>query len=532
MNLPYATEIKQNIEYVQQFTGYNHNLRTEQSDFFDMKNMSLDHYPVISTRQGEDDKFVMDGTPNGLWEYASDTLMAVSGNQLRVGITTTSAGEIVPNSSTLLSDSEKSFATIDAFTVIMPDKVVYDAYNNTLSPIVRNYSSGEYDGQYLIMQIVPCNVDGESLDYESGSSEPSDTTKVWYDTNTNVYKIYNADTNTWVQMDTTFVKMIPRISASDTAYVPPEELDTNAVDDRQAISDFFKGLTDYDSVTYAGEADREAEFEDYVVYKVGEEDGICFLVLAAIMEASCTEFTIRTKCPDLNHLVALNNRVWGVSNSTHEVFACKLGDPFQWFNYAGIASDSYAVTLGFTDEVTAGVAYNNYVYFFTEDKVIKFYGDYPSNFRMHTTKADGVVKGGHDAVVQVEGVLFYVSPIGVMAFDGSLPRFYGEKFAPDYLNGKKVVAGKDGTKYCLSVSRNGVSDGVFVLDTKHRLWTVGGDQIYLKTAELGNALCFINDSGHLVTLYDRMRDTDRMMEVFSNLFDMDEREEGSFNGDS
>ena len=532
MTLPYATEIKQNIEYVQQFTGYNHNLRTEQSDFFDMKNMSLDHYPVISTRQGEDDKFVMDGTPNGLWEYAPDTLMAVSGNQLRIGITTTSAGEILPNSSTLLSDSEKSFATIDAFTVIMPDKVVYDAYNNTLSPIVRNYSSGEYDGQYLIMQIVPCNVDGENLNYEASDSEPADTSVIWYDTNTNVYKNYNAETNTWVQTDTTFVKMIPRISASDSAYVPPEELNQTAVEDRQEISDFFKGFTDYDSITYAGEADREAEFQDYVVYKVGEEDGVNFLVLAAIMEATVTAFTVRTKCPDLNHLVALNNRIWGVSNSTHEVFACKLGDPFQWFNYAGIASDSYAVTLGFTDEVTAGVAYNNYVHFFTEDKVIKFYGDYPSNFRMHTTKADGVIKGGHDAVVQVEGVLFYVSPIGVMAYDGSLPRFYGEKFAPDYLNGKTVVAGKDGTKYCLSVSKDGVSEGVFVLDTKHRLWTVGGDQIYLKTAELGNALCFINGSGHLVTLFDRTRETDRMMRVSEDIFETDDREETGFFGDN
>ena len=532
MTLPYATEIKQNIEYIQQFTGYNHNLRIEQSDFYDMKNMSLDHYPIISTRQGEDDKFVMDGTPNGLWEYAPDTLMAVSGNQLRVGITTTSEGEIVPNSSILLSDSEKSFATIDAFTVIMPDKVVYDAYNKTLSPIVRNYSSNSYDGQYLIMQIVPCDGDGEPLDPVISDIEPSDTDKLWYDTGNKVYKVYNTSTNTWVQTDTSFMKMIPRISASQTVYTKPEELNPTAVEDRKELSDFFKGLTDYDSVTYAGGVGSDAEFQDYVVYKVGEEDGVNFLVLAAILEPTVTQFTVRTKCPDLDHLVALNNRVWGVSNSTHEVFACKLGDPFQWFNYAGIASDSYAVTLGFTDEVTAGVAFNNNVIFFTEDKLLKFYGDYPSNFRLHTTIADGVVKGGHDTVVQVEGVLFYVSPIGVMAYDGSLPRFYGERFAPDFLNGKTVVAGKDGTKYCLSVSKNGVSEGVFVLDTKHRLWTIGGDQIFLKTADLGNALCFINDSGHLVTLFDRLRTSDRVMTVYDNIFEIDDREQTGFIGDN
>lgn len=528
MKLPYATEIKQNIEYIQQFTGYNHNLRIEQSDFYDMKNMSLDHYPVISTRQGFEDKFVMDGNPNGLWEYAPDTLMAVSGNQLRIGITKDSAGEIVPNSANYLSDSEKRFATIDAFTVIMPDKVVYDAYNNTLTPIVRNYTSIDYDGQYLIMQIVPCNVDGESLDPVISDTEPSDTSALWYHISAKVYKIYNESTNAWVQTDTSYMKMIPRISASQTEYVKPEELSETALNNRQELSDFFKGLTDYDSVTYANGIGEDVEFLDYVVYKVGEEDGVNFLVLAAIMEPSITTFTVRTKCPDLDHLVALNNRVWGVSNSTHEVFACKLGDPFQWFNYAGIASDSYAVTLGFTDEVTAGVAFNNNVIFFTEDKIIKFYGDYPSNFRMHTTIADGVIKGGKDAAVQVEGVLFYVSPIGVMAYDGSLPRFYGERFAPGFLDGKTVVAGKDGTKYCLSVSNNGVSKGIFVLDTKHRLWTLGGDQIFKKTAELGNALCFINDEGHLVTLMNRIRQGDALMIVGENIFETEGREETGF----
>ena len=529
MTLPYATEIKQNIEYIQQFTGYNHNLRIEQSDFYDMKNMSLDHYPVISTRQGEDDMFVFTGNPNGLWEYAPDTLMAVSGDQLIVGITATSSGEVYPNSSAYLTDSEKSFATIDAYTVIMPDKVVYDAFHKTLTPIVRDYRSAGYDGQYLIMQIVPCNVDGESLDPVIGNTAPVDTTKLWYHTEARVYKTYNTSTNTWVQTDTTFVKMIPRISKYENSYAPPEVLDEKAVKDREALSDFFKSLTDYDSVTYAG---GDAELQDYVIYKVGEEDGTYFLVLAAIIEPSVTTFTIRTKCPDLDHIVALNNRVWGVSNSTHEVFACKLGDPFQWFNYAGIASDSYAVTLGFTDEVTAGVAYNNNVIFFTEEKVIKFYGDYPSNFRMHTALADGVVKGGHDTAVQVEGVLFYVSPIGVMAYDGSLPQFYGQKFAPDYLKGKTVVAGKDGTKYCLSVSKNGVSEGVFVLDTKHRMWTIGGDQIFLKTAELGNALCFVNADGHLVTLMDRLRTTDRVVNVGEDLFDTEDREQTGFIGDN
>ena len=492
-----------------------------------MKNMSLDNFPVISTRQGEEDKFVMTGNPNGLWEYAPDTLMAVSGNQLRIGITKDSAGEILPDSAQYLSDSEKSFATIGVYTVIMPDKVIFNARTNQLSRIVRSYTSVAYGGQYLIMELIPCDIEGQSIEYEAGTEAPVDTTKYWYDTGNNVYKKYSTSTEQWIQVETPYMKLIPRISSSEDSYEAPEgSLNKAALDDKKALSDFFGGLSPLDSVSYAGtQSATEDDFFDYLIYGTGTEDDTSFIILSIIGEKVVTDFNIRTKCPDLEHLVALNNRIWGVDNNTHEIFASKLGDPTQWFNYAGIASDSYAVTLGFADEVTAGVAYNNYVHFFTEDKVIKFYGDYPSNYQMHTMKADGVIHGGQDTVVQVEGILFYVSPIGVMAYDGSLPRFQGQKFAPNFLNGKTMSAGKDGTKYCLSVSKDGTGEGVFVFDTKYGLWAVGGDQIFKKAAELGNALCFVNDQGHLITLMDRERNTDGVITPGENIFDTEYRGE-------
>ena len=70
------------------------------------------------------------------------------------------------------------------------------------------------------------------------------------------------------------------------------------------------------------------------------------------------------------------------------------------------------------------------------------------------------------------------------------------------------------------------------MDTKHRMWTIGGDQIFLKTAELGNALCFVNADGHLVTLMDRLRTTDRVVNVGEDLFDTEDREQTGFIGDN
>lgn len=527
MRVPQLNGTNKSTIFTQQFQGYNHNLRTAEGEFYDMKNMSTDNYPVISTRQGEEDKIALLGNPNGLWEYAPDTLMAVSGNQLRIGITSNSGGEIVAESSSYLADSEKSFATIGAYTVIMPDKVIFNSVTNKLSRIVQSFSDASYDGQYVILQSIPCDIEGVSINYQSGDTAPEDKTVYWYDTVNNVYRKYSTSTEQWIQVESSYMKLIPRISSSDSSYIAPEDtLSENAIKAKQELSEFFGSLSALDTISYSKyrDATTDDQFFDYVVYGTGTEDDTNFLIVSMVGVESVTSFTVRTKCPDLDHLIALNNRVWGVSNTTHEIFACKLGDPTQWFNYAGIASDSYAVSLGFADEVTAGCAYNNYIHFFTEDKIIKIYGDYPSNYQMHTARTDGVVNGGHDTVVQVEGILFYVSPIGVMAYDGSLPYFRGQKFAPNYLNGKDVVAGRDGTKYCLSVSENGKGDGVFVFDTKYGLWSVGGDQIFKKTAELGNAMCFVNADGHLVTLSNRESDEDSVIVVGNNLFSIDREE--------
>lgn len=526
MILPYANEIEQEVAFVQSFKGYNHNIRTEAGEFYDMKNMCLDHFPVISTRQGEDTKMALYGNPNGLWEYEPDTLMSVSGNLLRVGITKTSPGTIVADSAQYLTDSEKSFATIGQYTVIAPDKVIYDASTGKLSNIVRSYTSGTYGEQYLLMQIIPCRFEGTPIEYVESAEAPADTSVYWYDTENGVYKQYASTTEQWVQIETPYVKLVPIISASEESYVAPDVLDEGAVAAKKEISEYFTTFSQLDTMTYSTDGEK---FTDYVVFNTGqEEDETNFVVLSMVATESLTGFTVRTRCPDLDHLVSLNNRVWGVSNSTHEIFACKQGDPTQWYNFAGIASDSYFVSLGFADEVTASAVYNNYVHFFTEDKIIKIYGDYPSNYQLHTTKADGVISGGHDSLVTVEGILFYVSPIGVVSYDGSLPYFRGQNFSPNYLNGKTVVAGRDGTKYCLSVSENGKSLGVFVYDTKYGLWSVGGDQIFRKTAELGNALCFVNEQSCLVTLMDREKNQDEEITVGENIFSLEGREEATF----
>ena len=502
----------------QEFRGYNHNLHIASGEYYELANISTDHYPVIASRMGEVEAAVFSGHPNGLYEYTAGKLMAVFGRLLIVNITEDHAGDIIEFSPDFLDDSEKSFATIGVYTMIMPDKVIYNSETGILTKVEQRYSGGEHDGEYLIMQVVPCDIEGKTIDVVEDTDPPADNTKYWYDTTNNVYKKYSTSAAQWVQLETPLVKLIPRVSTSDSSIVPPDSAGAAAKNALDKVSNYFKTLKVLDTMSYVptnDAADDSADWFDYIIYGSGTEDGTGYgyVILNRDLAAGVEEFTIRTKCPDLDHIVSLKNRIWGVNNKTHEIFASKLGDPMQWNNYAGIASDSYAVSLGDAEEVTAAVAYNNYPHFFTETKMIKIYGDYPSNYQVYSAKVDGVIKGGADAVIQVEGVLFYVSPIGVMAYDGSLPSFIGQKFAPHQLNGKRVCAGRDGMKYCLSVE----GEGVFSYDMKTGLWSKLDEKEYLKTSQLGNAICFLDGKARLITCFDRQQNNDYITDVADNI---------------
>ena len=51
MKLPLLNEIPATREMIEVFSGYNHNLRIGEGEFYDMKNLSSDDYPVLSPRR-------------------------------------------------------------------------------------------------------------------------------------------------------------------------------------------------------------------------------------------------------------------------------------------------------------------------------------------------------------------------------------------------------------------------------------------------------------------------------------------------
>ena len=51
MFYPYLEEMKTSRKIIDQFHGYNHNLKISDGEFYDMENMTSASYPVLSPRQ-------------------------------------------------------------------------------------------------------------------------------------------------------------------------------------------------------------------------------------------------------------------------------------------------------------------------------------------------------------------------------------------------------------------------------------------------------------------------------------------------
>ena len=77
--LPVQNSSRELVEY---FKGYNHNLRIAKNEFFDMTNMTSDHYPVLSPRCKRG-FFAKPASPQGI--IAKDTICYVDGADFVMG---------------------------------------------------------------------------------------------------------------------------------------------------------------------------------------------------------------------------------------------------------------------------------------------------------------------------------------------------------------------------------------------------------------------------------------------------------------
>lgn len=430
------------------FQGYNHNLRISDSQFYDMKNMTSNYYPVLAPR-GNRGVYVDSGSVNGL--IAKDSLCYVDGTAFVVG-----TDRIEMGLSTAEADCPKDLISMGAYVIIMPDR----KYINTIKNGTE-YEHGSIDATFTTTADVTfqlCTLTGDAYENATVSATaPANPTnnQLWIDTSATPHtlKKYSTSNAMWVSVATTYIKVISTGIGKEFAQYDGVKLSGITAD----------GLTGLNS--------------SHALWGCGDD----YIVITGILDKVTTQtvaqgkITVARKMPTMDYIIESNNRLWGCrygmddeGKVVNEIYACKQGDFKNWNCFMNLSTDSYAVSCGSDGKFTGAITHLGYPLFFKENCIHKVFGEYPANFQVQHTACRGVQRGSHRSLAIVNETLYYKSGSAVCAYDGSLPVEMSTSLGE--IRYSDAIAGAHGNKYYITMKTADGTYHLFVYDTAKGMW--------------------------------------------------------------
>ena len=447
MKYPKLTELKTSRQIVDTFRGYNHNLRISGGEFFDMKNMTSDYYPILAPRAARGQHQVNVSGPmiskDGLWYVDGKTLVTEKD-------TLPTTWDVYDMD--LKENEEKQLITMGSYLLIMPDKKWINMVTHSWGNIESSYAS-ENDVSFEL-----CSITGDAYtNAKVDSTAPSDPKDqdVWIDTSSvpHTLKRYSGASEMWVAIATTYVKI--------------------------SCPGIGEGFHQYDGVTISGIKDAALQGLNgsHVLYGVGPNYIIVTGIINQVMTQPAADgaVTVERKMPKMDFIIESGNRLWGCrygeannGEMVNEIYASKLGDFKNWSCFMSLSTDSYTASCGTDGPFTGAITHMGYPLFFKENCVHKVYGNYPANFQIQATACRGVQKGSHNSLAIVNENLFYKSRGAVCSYDGSLPTEVSYALGNEQYS--DAVAGSHGNKYYISMKDNAGGYHLFVYDVAKGMW--------------------------------------------------------------
>lgn len=457
------------------FRGYNHNLRIADGEFYDMKNMTGDFFPLLSPRAARR-KLSNPSPVQGM--ACQDGLCFVMDGQLHYHGSDGQA-HIADLS---LSEGKKQLIPFGSYLIILPDKL----YFNTKEPS----DCGSIEEEFALSDFRPadvtyslCDQEGEVYDAAESDTAPKDPQdgQYWLDTAsyradyTATLKRYSKALSCWEAVTPTYVKVEVRGIGSRFAV---GDCVTFGGDDVKPLG-FLRGFTETAHAIVAKES-------DWLV--------VCYPIAKSTWTVWDTEsFTVTRKMPAMDFCFEHENRLWGcrygkANNGAfvNEIYASKLGDFKNWNSFQGISTDSYVASCGTDGKWTGAIRAMGHPLFFKENCLHKVYGSFPAEYQLQTIPCRGVQEGCGDSLAVVQEVLFYKSRGGICAYDGSLPVGVSEALG----SGERyfdAVAGGCGSKYYISMRNGDGAWSLFCFDTQKGFW-------HREDALHAEALCTVGDT--------------------------------------
>lgn len=424
---PYLQQRGRNRSITTDFRGLNLSQGIGDGEWAWMQNMDTREYPAVARRQKRVHVATLN-KPNGL--CATDRLCFVDG--VKFYYNGFYYGDV--------EDSEKTLVPMGAKIAIFPDKKLFDTTTLSFTDMEqKNVSSGT-------VRVTLAKGDGTPYgEYTEGGTAPEnpENGQLWLDTSGDapVMKTWSEAQGLWVAEATTYVL----VSATGLG----------------------QGLKALDGVTVSG-LEEGGLNGDWILTDAGPD----YILFTGILQKTLTqtgEVRVERTCPEMDFVVEKDNRLWGCSSADHEIYCCKLGDPTNWRAYQGVATDSYAVTVGTPGPFTGAAVSGSAVIFFKENCLHRVYGTQPSNFTVYVDNLRGVQQGCHKSAVRVNEYLYYKSVFDVCVYADS--EVAGISAALGTESYKNAVAGVCGSRLYLSMEDQEGAWQLLVYDTAAGVWT-------------------------------------------------------------
>lgn len=424
---PYLQQRGRNRSITADFRGLNLSQGIGDGEWAWMQNMDTREYPAVARRQKRVHVATLN-KPNGL--CATDRLCFVDG--VKFYYNGFYYGDV--------EDSEKTLVPMGAKIAIFPDKKLFDTTTFSFTDMEqKNVSSGT-------VRVTLAKGDGTPYgEYTEGGTAPEnpENGQLWLDTSGDapVMKTWSEAQGLWVAEATTYVL----VSATGLG----------------------QGLKALDGVTVSG-LEEGGLNGDWILTDAGPD----YILFTGILQKALTqtgEVRVERTCPEMDFVVEKDNRLWGCSSADHEIYCCKLGDPTNWRAYQGVATDSYAVTVGTPGPFTGAAVSGSAVIFFKENCLHRVYGTQPSNFTVYVDNLRGVQQGCHKSAVRVNEYLYYKSVFDVCVYADS--EVAGISAALGTESYKNAVAGVCGSRLYLSMEDQEGAWQLLVYDTAAGVWT-------------------------------------------------------------
>ena len=443
MLFPTFQEVTRYREMTTAFGGYNHQLSCQEGQFYDMKNMTSQHFPILSPRQnrGIVKQFAM---PQGILD--KEDMMWIDNGKLYLN-----GEEKVLNGVTISSEGTKTLAKMGAYVIIMPDKIWYNVDKDECG-YMEHKNTIEIGTQ---ISFSLCEANGKAISFMPEGHTPSDGDYTLTTANGKTsLKIYSSTTKTWITVATTYLQ----ICATGIG----KGLEKG--DGVKITVDKIEGLS---NVFVNEEENGKVSTNTYIVDRTDDTITIIGIIDKAINVRS-SELVIERKVPDMAFITECNNRLWGCSKDGHEIYCCKLGDVKNWNVFAGISTDSWAATIGSDGKFTGAITFLGYPMFFKEDGFIKIAVSATGGHQVKETKCRGVQKGSEKSLVILNETLYYKSSTCICGYNGSLPFSISDDLGE--VRYYEAVAGTIDDRYYISMKDEKGIYNLFVYDSKNGIW--------------------------------------------------------------